>query len=127
MDLKALSLYQGGAAINHIYDMKPFMEREKVFPRPLSVVVAMRYHACVWASLHHIPFLALVIDDKLKYFAEEMRQEWVDLRLEKCSYLSVVERINRLVDDRILYQDKLKKAVQGQIQLANNHQLVFTK
>ncbi len=43
----------------------------------LDSVVAMRYHACVWASLNGIPFLALAYDEKVTSLAEELGQEWI--------------------------------------------------
>lgn len=36
--------------------------------------IAMRYHACVWATLHGIPFLAVGSDPKLHALATELRQ-----------------------------------------------------
>lgn len=45
----------------------------------LSVVVSMRYHACIWASLLGIPFIAWGDDPKLKNIAQQCGQHWVGL------------------------------------------------
>ncbi len=44
-------------------------------------VVTMRYHVAVWASLRHIPFLALSEDPKLTALAESLGQPLVDITL----------------------------------------------
>jgi polysaccharide pyruvyl transferase WcaK-like protein len=46
---------------------------------PLSVVISMRYHACVWASLQGIPFIAMGDDPKLKSIAVACDQIWLPL------------------------------------------------
>jgi len=45
-----------------------------------ELVVAMRYHACVWAALNGTPFLALAYDDKVISIANELGQPVIDLR-----------------------------------------------
>lgn len=44
-----------------------------------GAVVAMRYHACVWAILQGIPFLALAYDPKVAQLAAEVKQPVVVL------------------------------------------------
>ena len=43
-------------------------------PPNLSLVISMRYHACVWASLQGIPFIALGDDPKLDALAAACEQ-----------------------------------------------------
>lgn len=43
-------------------------------------VIAMRYHACVFAALSGVPFMALGIDEKLISLAIQLDQPYVDLR-----------------------------------------------
>ena len=45
-----------------------------------ELVIAMRYHACVWAALNGIPFLAIAYDDKVIAIAQELGQPVMDLR-----------------------------------------------
>ena len=49
----------------------------------LSLVISMRYHACVWASLQGIPFIALGDDPKLESIAMCCGQLWVSLKQAK--------------------------------------------
>jgi len=45
----------------------------------LPIVVSTRYHACVWAALRNIPFLALAEDPKLANLAKQLGQPYLDL------------------------------------------------
>ncbi len=62
------------------------IELQNQFPKaPLDLgipelVIAMRYHACVWAALNGIPFLAIAYDDKVISIANELGQPAIDLR-----------------------------------------------
>lgn len=57
-----------------------------------QAVIAMRYHACVWASLQGIPFLALAYDDKVKALAEMCGQEWVSMTQEPGAFVEEFSR-----------------------------------
>ena len=45
----------------------------------LSLIISMRYHACVWASLHGVPFIALGDDPKLNTIATNCGQCYLPL------------------------------------------------
>jgi len=56
------------------------------------VMVAMRYHACLLAALHGIPFCALAYDDKVASLATELGQPVLDSRfIPPHAILPVVE------------------------------------
>lgn len=61
-------------------DMTPYFLDSVMFPHALSGIVAMRFHACVWAAINGLPFLALVYDEKVKQLAVSLNQPWLDLR-----------------------------------------------
>jgi len=46
---------------------------------PISCLISTRYHACVWAALHGIPFLTLGEDPKLRSLSESLKQEYISL------------------------------------------------
>jgi polysaccharide pyruvyl transferase WcaK-like protein len=53
------------------------------YPKPephIPFIIAARYHTAVWASLRHIPFVALAYDDKMIHLAEELEQPYIDIR-----------------------------------------------
>ncbi|NBV42599.1 hypothetical protein EBR96_07515 [bacterium] len=47
---------------------------------PISLMIGMRYHACIWAALNTIPFLALAYDDKVLSLAIELGQPYINTR-----------------------------------------------
>lgn len=61
-------------------NMAPYFLDAVSFTKRLKGIIAMRFHACVWATLHGIPFFALVYDEKVKLLAETLGQPYVDLR-----------------------------------------------
>lgn len=72
-DIPALSSLD----IHPIYQINP-MRHTKNLPRP-HIVISMRYHACIWAALHHIPFIALSTDSKLTILAKQLNQPMITL------------------------------------------------
>jgi polysaccharide pyruvyl transferase CsaB len=59
-----------------------------------NVVISMRYHTCVWASLNQIPFIAIDIDPKLRSLALELEQGILPLRNE----IQIQRDLKRLLD-----------------------------
>ena len=92
----------------------------KKYTQPLSLkgFIGMRYHACVWAALNEIPFLALVYDDKVLGLAKTLRQPFIDLRQE----LSVNELSTswKTYQDNIDVSQPILKNIVKQIQHCND-------
>lgn len=96
-------------------DMSPYFVEGEEMPQKLSGVISMRFHACVWAALNGVPFLALVYDEKVKLLADMLGQLYVDLRDEKSrggvknsvkSFLSSVDYYHDiLIENRELVRD----------------------
>ena len=63
------------------YDSKDMLSLLDDWQDSLSLVIGMRYHACVWASLKGLPFIALAYDPKIISLAKMFNQPYIDLRV----------------------------------------------
>lgn len=86
------------------------------------LVIASRYHVCVWASLHQIPFLALAYDDKLINLATVLHQPYIDTRNPYTQH-DFQEKVSDLQNKFTHYQNQLKHHVPRLIQRAENNKL----
>ncbi len=69
--------------------------------QPVRAMIAMRYHACVWASLNNIPFLAVAYDEKVKNIAEELNQPWVALDATQSEIEEKWNRVNEMPTEKV--------------------------
>ncbi len=86
------------------------------------LVIASRYHVCVWASLHQIPFLALAYDDKLINLATVLQQPYIDTRNPYTQH-DFQEKVSDLQNNFTQYQNQLKHQVPRLIQRSENNKL----
>jgi len=77
---------------------------------PPKMVVAMRYHACIWAALNGIPFIAIAYDAKVAAIATELGQLCVDLRFTQ-PIESISNGIIELDDNIEHYRQSLMKSM----------------
>lgn len=102
------------------HDMAPYFLGDTAFPDRFSGLVAMRFHACVWAALNGIPFLALVYDDKVAYLAERLGQPVLDLRLD-VSVTDVESMLMSFLKNKKELRDVLTQQVEALRSEKNNH------
>jgi len=89
------------------------------------IIVSMRFHACVWAALHGIPFLALVYDDKVEHLAKSLHQPTLSVSSETVSVEDIQAMLNTLIANYSHYQDQLQKTVPELIRYATRHEDVL--
>jgi polysaccharide pyruvyl transferase CsaB len=93
-----------------------------------NIVIGMRYHACVWASLHFIPFLALAYDPKVKSLAKELGQEYIDLTNSEIAIPKnlILKKFNTIKKNHSHYKTKLKDITPTIIERANSNSKIFS-
>jgi|GEM_PF-878239 len=67
--------------MNHVLSTKKMKTALENYS--IKSIVGMRYHACVWASIMNIPFVALAYDEKVLALATELGQPVFDLTQSK--------------------------------------------
>lgn len=72
-----------------------------------SAIFAVRFHACVTAFALGIPFLGLIWDDKLRFFAQEFGLSSVFLERNELDGRLVAERLINLLGKDCVGRDKL--------------------
>lgn len=89
------------------------------------LIIAMRFHACVWAALQGIPFIALAYDDKVTQLAKTLDQPYLVLNKEPLE-LSVIKT---LISDTLTkhhdYQIHLRKTLPKLLEEAMKHDTIF--
>jgi len=106
------------AQFNTTINMNHHILSHEQLPYPISLIIGCRFHALVYASLHNIPFLALVYDEKVKSLAITLGQEYIDLRQENISLEQIQKKYMLIVKNFLIYQEKLIKQTQVLIQKA---------
>jgi polysaccharide pyruvyl transferase CsaB len=89
------------------------------------VLVAMRYHACVWAAMRGIPFLALSYDPKVTALARSLNQEVIDIQKGSIDLSNYFKTLKRVYEQAEMYHQRLKEALPEKIKEAEYHQEVF--
>jgi polysaccharide pyruvyl transferase WcaK-like protein len=111
--------------VSSVVDMTREFVEETESDHSVRVVIGMRYHSCVWASLRNIPFIALSYDDKVKHFAEEMGQPWVDLTRDSVSETDLKGLYDRIESSYDEYRDRLFERVSSHLEAAKAYKKVF--
>lgn len=100
-----------------------FYNRSKI---PYTMIIAMRYHCCIWAILQGIPFFAISYDKKVTELAQETNQPYIktnDIPINSTPLIS-------LIYQELEHLDQLKNHIltsQKQMVLkAEHHKWVFT-
>ena len=89
------------------------------------LVIGMRFHACIWASLFSIPFLALGYDPKVIQLAKTLNQPYIDISDKKPDLIELKEKYNKLLADYELYKNYLLKKVPDLIDAAKQKDLLL--
>jgi len=109
-----------------IHEVSPQTKLEKntAAESSFKMVIAMRYHACVYAALRGIPFLALGYDKKVLALAESLGQPSIDLA-EPVTAEKMTDSLSSFVQNWQYYQNKLSARVPKLITKASAHLNVF--
>ena len=87
-------------------------------------LVLMRYHACIWAILQGIPFIAIAYDEKVSHLAQWVKQPVLTLD-EFCLEESRNRVITNLTRNLLFYQDNIMNNRDSLIQLSQNNEWIF--
>ncbi len=115
---------QDPPSIRAIFPNLPFhtlplsIDQAKRENAPCDVLIAMRFHAIVWAVWHHIPCIAIADDDKTLNFAKELRIPVVDLR--SLSYESDAKMIFNALFEPVPHPDVVSYDIKTFVDLANH-------
>ncbi len=82
---------------NHLHSQNPTLQA--------TLLITMRYHAAVWASLHGIPFLAISDDPKLIALTNDLKQ--MHLPLTGFDNQHLLHTIDTLLNNHQNFQNKL--------------------
>lgn len=85
---------------------------------PCQVLIAMRFHAILWAVWHHIPCIAIADDDKTMNFARELGVPIIDLR--SLSYESDAKIIFTHLFESSAHPVGIQYDVDSRVALANH-------
>ena len=88
------------------------------------LVMGMRYHACVWAALNGIPFIAIAYDDKVIALAQELGQPYLDLRHHHPD-AELLEMYHITMNGLPDLRTRLRNRVPELCQRANQNRLAF--
>ncbi len=83
-----------------------------------SACVAMRYHACVWASLRGIPFLAVGDDPKLQALAKTFGQPVLAMSVAETVFFAEVQMF---LSQQQVYRQKILASLPAVLRLAGDY------
>ena len=115
----------GLQSVSETYDMNNYFLDNKLLPKMPFLVIGMRFHACIWASLFSIPFLALGYDPKVIQLAKTLNQPYIDISDKKPDLIELKEKYNKLLADYELYKNYLLKKVPDLIDAAKQKDLLL--
>ena len=87
----------------------------------LMMMIGMRYHSCVYASLLGIPFLGLAYDPKVRQLALMLGQEWLDVTDPSLTVDTYKVAYDKIMNRYETYQDILVQKTQSMIQDAQKN------
>ncbi|MFC1753099.1 polysaccharide pyruvyl transferase family protein [Thermoproteota archaeon] len=108
-------------------DMNKVLVEQEHVPYSIQLVIGMRYHACVWASLNHIPFLALAHDPKLIELAKDLKQEYLDFNSPDFSADSLINTMTKIQKNLTKYKKNLLTNLPGLIKRAHLNTEILKK
>lgn len=85
-------------------------------------IIAMRYHSCIWAAIHGIPFIALAYDKKVLSLATSMKQPVIDCEYKQINLNELASFETSIVSEYTLYVQRLKEAVLRSINVSHIHE-----
>ncbi|MCP4049714.1 MAG: hypothetical protein GY730_03300 [bacterium] len=111
--------------IEKTLDMQNYLVNQEPLPYSFTMIIAMRYHACVWAALHGIPFLALIYDEKVLSISREFKQEYVDLRKPDHNRNTILIKYSKVMKNYRKYSSNIQDNLPSIIERAKNNISVF--
>ena len=75
--------------------------------KPYDIVVAMRYHGCVWAILQGIPFIGIAYDEKVADIATQTEQMMISCKELNKNSQSLGELISKVQNKYLEFQSKI--------------------
>ena len=93
---------------------------------PLTLMVAMRYHACIWSALNGIPFVAIAYDEKVEHIANELGQPVINCYNQSLNETALKETIKQVLKNQIQYKKSIKDNTTLCIKAATNHEWVMS-
>ena len=85
-------------------------KQPSTFSSSTACLISMRYHACILAIIHQLPFLCISRDPKLIHLAQEFNQPFIDLNQPNS-----ISTITTLCSDFYNQRHSYQKAIQTQI------------
>ncbi|NQY75020.1 MAG: polysaccharide pyruvyl transferase CsaB [Candidatus Margulisbacteria bacterium] len=109
-----------------IHDMnQQWVEKTVTWPN-ITIVIGMRYHSLVAASLSGCPFLALAYDDKVLHLAQSLGQPCVDVR-GKISQSEISQSFEYIKENYVALQKTLISRTQVLVKQAQVNQSILEK
>lgn len=124
----ALKLNNDPKIFQERLDMNDYFVNQTIPPFQFSIIVAMRYHACVWASLHNIPFVALAYDPKVKNLALELGQPYLEINSPNDVFAQTIiqEKVALVLANLPSYKTNLTTGVDRLIKRAALNRAMFS-
>lgn len=91
-----------------------------------GLMITMRYHSCVWASLQGIPFIALAYDEKVADLAHELGQPVIHVDTEKAMSDAFFIAFDSFYNTRDRHHEQLLLMRRQLIQRADVHPSVVS-
>jgi polysaccharide pyruvyl transferase CsaB len=91
----------------------------------VEFLIGMRYHACVWAALRGIPFMAVSDDPKLHYLAKSFGQPFVDIS-DASNTTSLKNCLEDFLHNRFRYEQDISEKVLKLIQQCEKNNDIFS-
>lgn len=113
-------MYSGNLATTNLLSQIKNPRIEKPY-----ILIAMRFHACVWAALQGIPFVAIVYDDKVEHLAKKLEQPFIRLSQTSPSHSEINAQIKEISINHQLYQTKIRKNLTPILEAAMQHDKLF--
>lgn len=108
-------------AIDEIWYLNHYFYEHNIENQPVYMVVGMRYHSLVWASLHHLPFIGLGYDEKVKQLCTELGQEYIDLHPASFTDKQLTQTVEKIKKNYKKYQKALISKTKIQQERSKNH------
>jgi len=93
---------------------------------PYDYIIAMRYHACIWAAIQGLPFIAIGYDRKVNHIASVFNQPIVNID-EAMISSSLLESVKNITSNYEFYQDNILKKRHELKDVAMLHERMFNE
>lgn len=93
---------------------------------PYDYIVAMRYHACIWAAIQGLPFIAIGYDRKVNHIASVFNQPIVTIDEDRI-ISSLLDSVKNITSNYEFYQDNILKKRHELKDVAMLHERMFNE